>query len=736
MAASLNSQLDFIFFFYGLAFILLGATCVAVRGRARGQAWIALGLFGFIHGAAEWLDLTALVVGDSPSFAMARTATLTASFMCLLEFARQEGIGSGLKLPGRWVHIVVLTAAVLGGVAYGVSGANVLARYLCGFVGAMGAGLIFARRAGGLSGAARRLSISAAVAFVFYGIAAGAIVPVAPFWPASVVNHDWFVQTTGVPIQLIRGLIACWIAYSVWAIWSTQLIAQEQSEAYSEYLRRQFAWTLAAMATILVCGWILTEVLGGIYRQNVQREASGDIDLLASRLTGETATVKGMVKALAGSRSVRGLLLGDGGESRERAQSLLRLDADAAGATNGYILNRDGAVMAASPAQAPDAAAGLNFARFPFFRSALEGGPGYQFAFDASSRTPDFFASYPVRDTAGDVIGVAVLKRSLDAFETDLRQFDRPYFLVDPDGVVVLTNQPGMLRRSLWTLSAERRAARTGEGAADASDAAPLLTQETVDATWITIGGARDFLRRRYAEQSRWSLVMLKPTQEIFASRVLGIVITLLMTIMALIYLAGRERAVHDAVQLGKRVKLQELARDLRFQANTDSLTGLYNRLRFNQALAAEMLRSARYNVPFSVIMFDVDRFKQINDTYGHQTGDRVLVQLARAASERLRGADVLARWGGEEFIILAPETDGAMALQAAEKLRAAIARTPFDGIGSVTCSFGLAQYANGESAESLIARADRALYGAKLTGRNRVEFAAWNSEAGMASVA
>ncbi len=134
--------------------------------------------------------------------------------------------------------------------------------------------------------------------------------------------------------------------------------------------------------------------------------------------------------------------------------------------------------------------------------------------------------------------------------------------------------------------------------------------------------------------------------------------------------------------------------------------------------------------------MFDVDRFKQINDTYGHQAGDRVLVALARTASGRLRGADVLARWGGEEFIILAPETDGAMALQVAEKLRSAIAQTPFDETGSVTCSFGLAQYASGESAEALIARADRALYGAKLKGRNRVEFAAWSSETGMASVA
>jgi diguanylate cyclase (GGDEF)-like protein len=291
-----------------------------------------------------------------------------------------------------------------------------------------------------------------------------------------------------------------------------------------------------------------------------------------------------------------------------------------------------------------------------------------------------------------------------------------------------------MLRRGLWPSGRLTPAAT----AAPTPAVRPLLNAEIVDGTWIVVGGERDFVRRRHADGSQWSLVMLKPTQEIFASRVLGIVITLLVTIMALIYLAGRERSVHDAVELSKRMQLQELARDLRFQANTDSLTGLNNRLRFNQALTGEMPRSLRYKVPFSVIVFDVDRFKRINDTYGHQTGDRVLVQLARIASERLRASDVMARWGGEEFVILLPETAVTMAHQCAEKLRAVIAQADFGEAGPVTCSFGIAQYADGESAESLIARADAALYSAKLKGRNRTELAGRRlaEPAGMASVA
>jgi diguanylate cyclase (GGDEF)-like protein len=137
-------------------------------------------------------------------------------------------------------------------------------------------------------------------------------------------------------------------------------------------------------------------------------------------------------------------------------------------------------------------------------------------------------------------------------------------------------------------------------------------------------------------------------------------------------------------------------------------------------------------------VLYDVDRFKSINDTYGHQLGDNVLIELSKLVAGNIRSIDVLARWGGEEFAIMFPGSDGEMASQAAEKLRAAIEQIAIDGIETVTCSFGIAEYADSDTALSLIARADRALYRAKVNGRNRVELAASSaeSESGLASVA
>jgi len=475
------------------------------------------------------------------------------------------------------------------------------------------------------------------------------------------------------------------------------------------------------MTTILIFGWVFTEFLGGIYKQNVQEEARGDIDLLASHLTGETSTLDGMVKALAGSPSVLPLLVGGIRQDEADAKLVLDLTVDASSAKIGYILDKSGTIVASSNHR--DATPSDAFRSSAYFQKSIAGEPGYYFSLDAVNKERDYYASYPVRARGGGaIVGVAILKKSLDAFETDLAQFDRPYFLIDPDGIVVLTNQQKMLFRTLWPLSAEKHlvlAQQFGK-----LNDRPMLAQQIVDATWINVNGDRNYVRRRNANHSQWSLVILEPIHEIFASRVLGIIVTLFVALMTLIYLFGKERWIHDNVQMDKRMKLQELARDLRFQATTDPLTGLSNRLKFNQMLATEISKSMRYETPLSLVLYDIDNFKAVNDTHGHQIGDNVLVQLSQFVPSLLRNTDLLARWGGEEFVILTPGSDGEMAYQAAEKLRNAIEQVGFDVIGTVTCSFGVAQYVYGDTAETLISRADDALYRAKLNGRNRVELA------------
>ncbi|QID17995.1 diguanylate cyclase [Nitrogeniibacter mangrovi] len=166
---------------------------------------------------------------------------------------------------------------------------------------------------------------------------------------------------------------------------------------------------------------------------------------------------------------------------------------------------------------------------------------------------------------------------------------------------------------------------------------------------------------------------------------------------------------------------MARLNRRLEDLATKDFLTDLVNRRRFFERLESEMAAARVHGSSLSVVMFDLDFFKRINDTFGHDSGDLVLKHTAVRVRELLRSSDCAARFGGEEFMILLRETpiDAAMAL--AEAVRARIADAPFETVGTVSASFGVAGWNHEEDAHALINRADRALYDAKEGGRNQV---------------
>lgn len=160
----------------------------------------------------------------------------------------------------------------------------------------------------------------------------------------------------------------------------------------------------------------------------------------------------------------------------------------------------------------------------------------------------------------------------------------------------------------------------------------------------------------------------------------------------------------------------------LRHKAFTDPLTGTCNRHSLNGILLAEVKRAQRHGKQLSLILMDIDHFKEVNDTHGHQTGDAVLRHLVALLSPQIRAEDSLARWGGEEFMVVSPESDLEHTRLMAEKLRQLVATAAFPGVGAMTCSFGVAQYRQDDTPASLTERADQAMYLAKRLGRNRVE--------------
>jgi len=155
--------------------------------------------------------------------------------------------------------------------------------------------------------------------------------------------------------------------------------------------------------------------------------------------------------------------------------------------------------------------------------------------------------------------------------------------------------------------------------------------------------------------------------------------------------------------------------------AEKDELTQIFNRTKFNSILSLALRNAEIYQEQFTIILFDIDDFKQVNDKYGHNVGDQVLMQLASLIKSQLRNQDTFARWGGEEFIILSESAVQNDAYLLAERLRKTIESFPFAVIEKLTCSFGLSQCEKNDTATTILKRADDALYQAKKSGRNKV---------------
>ena len=160
--------------------------------------------------------------------------------------------------------------------------------------------------------------------------------------------------------------------------------------------------------------------------------------------------------------------------------------------------------------------------------------------------------------------------------------------------------------------------------------------------------------------------------------------------------------------------KLQKLAEE-------DELTQTYNRHKLREILQAEIERAERHNTPLCVVLFDVDNFKSINDTHGHNTGDAMLQLLAKLVKNSIRVNDTFGRWGGEEFLLILPHMRIEETQKACEKIRLLITQSVFESVGTLTCSFGMCAYEKGMSLDALVNRCDKAMYHAKMLGKNCV---------------
>jgi diguanylate cyclase (GGDEF)-like protein len=337
--------------------------------------------------------------------------------------------------------------------------------------------------------------------------------------------------------------------------------------------------------------------------------------------------------------------------------------------------------------------------------------------FDMANRdTMTIFINYRVLDYAGNFIGATGVGLTFDAMtgliDCYQKRFHRNIFFVDGAGHVVLAGK---------SMQGVQDSIRTMPGIRTVADA--ILKPSTVPtALEYALDKSTVLVNSRYIPELGWYLVVEQNLREdvisvqhvFFLNLAISCLVTVLVLVLALLAVNRHQRRIE-------------------YVASIDGLTGLFNRQTFDFLFGLAVRETERSGQPLSVILFDLDNFKLVNDRYGHLAGDKVLSEVAALARASLRGSDVIARWGGEEFLMLLKNCALGDATEIAEKLRQLVDSHDFSSAAAglkITISLGVAEHLALESEEAFFARADAALYRAKDAGRNKTHAAVQPADA------
>ncbi len=373
-----------------------------------------------------------------------------------------------------------------------------------------------------------------------------------------------------------------------------------------------------------------------------------------------------------------------------------------------------------------------------------------------------FHFVHSVKDDNGTPFGVVVARIPIEKLEsiveTPLRHFDRGHTfnvdLIDKNGLLLYStyNKNGMLRETVaeWNTLKKLLAQGAKSGHVQVKDPQNsdekilIFAREESDSNfigneWTLVISIAKRAAMSPITQLRNRLILIIAVIGLFA---LGAALLLSRTITeplvrlrnAVSEVGKGSLDIHVKAESRDEIgqltdlfntmvkKLKEMHEELKRSASIDTLTGICNRNTIEQILEVELERARRYNSRVSLILFDLDNFKAINDTHGHQAGDYVLQTMINLIKTKIRQIDSLGRWGGEEFMLLAPQTNLEKAIDLAEKIRQCTEAFRFEKVGTATISCGVSEFRAEDNADTLIKRADDALYRAKHKGRNVVE--------------
>ncbi len=309
---------------------------------------------------------------------------------------------------------------------------------------------------------------------------------------------------------------------------------------------RWFLIHLVLLAVVIVGGLFVTNYLGGRARQEIIHENEASSLLLTTHLTDEFKKIEGAVRAMSGSPAISAALISRKDHDVARANSALDRYNSALDVTVSYLMDAHGITVASSNRNAPDSFVGKSYSFRPYFTQAIMGVPGRYFALGVTSLKRGFYASFPVRDLDGAVIGVVAMKKDIDGMELQLSSY--PYsFFINPQGIIFLSSRPDMLLKSLWPVHDELERELFATKQFGDKPFGAVMPEEVLDGTDVTLHGSRYLVSRKVINPEGWSIVLLAPADRTTIYKAVGLILTAVVCLLIILPLIITYHTVRSA---------------------------------------------------------------------------------------------------------------------------------------------------------------------------------------------
>jgi PAS domain S-box-containing protein len=550
-----QGQMDYIFFFQGLAFILVLAVTCLFRGDASQRLpWRWFGLFALLQGLAAWLALVAMNFGESSSLKTISYLLQIGSWVSLAEFGRAGIAGVRGRDTGLWLIALLLMLTGLGGLK-GWSGIEQASRYTLGLAGGLWAATALFFAGHGLPSRERGGSLTAGISLGLFAFTIVLFPPLSLISPGSILHQTSFQRFTGMPLEFLQALLAFGMAAGIYGFLPWRQKAAETQEARRR--SRSMFVLLATLSVIMGLGSVLTLYLGEWAQKNQEKtkaEAHEYASIVVSRLNTEFRRMEDGVTGMAETSWLAPALRNPSDENLDKINALMDRYRSTLDAAVCYLMDRSGKTVASSNRNDKDSFVGKNYGFRPYFKQAFNGTTGRYFAVGVTSKASGYYVSRPVHlPRAKAATGVAVVKVSLQNVTQELQAAGQKgnslICLADPRGVVFLASRPEMIMKSLWPVAAQ-----------DLANLQSQYGQEQFPAIFsdkIGDGAKVDYQGRNYLASfagtihAGWSVFFFRPVEMVGAYRLTGIAVAGLLAILALLILGGnfyfRERSLASA---------------------------------------------------------------------------------------------------------------------------------------------------------------------------------------------